>query len=88
MTDHERCPCHPGQVFPWRAEEAAIFARSAESPDDIDAIILAHAEWERAVLAACRSVGLTWHELWEHSLDDSFPSLRARKLWLAIGYHT
>ena len=80
--------CGPGQVDPWHADEAEVFARSAESPDDIDVIILVHAEWERAVQAACRSVGLTWHELWERSLDDSFPSLRARKLWLAIGHHS
>ena len=75
------------QVSPWDAGEAEFYARSAPESDDIDALVLVHAQWARLVRCALATVGLTASELWECSLDDSFPSLRARKLWLAIGHH-
>ena len=75
------------QVSPWDADEAEFFARCAAEPDDIDVLVLVHAQWIRNVQRALVTVGLTAHELWECSLDDSFPSLRARKLWLAVGHH-
>ena len=85
-----RMQVRPGskrQVRPWDAGEAEFYARSAERPDEIDMLVMARANWVSLVGAALCTVGLTAHELWECSLDDSFPSLRARKLWLAIGHH-
>ena len=87
MLELEQPELPVNRVIPWTREEAEVFTRSVADPDEIDLLVCSHLDYEAAVELMCVVVGLTPHELWECSLDDSFPSLRARKLWLAIGHH-
>jgi hypothetical protein len=49
---------------------------------------MSRAEYRRAREAALRELGLTYRELADQAKSGSFSSLRARKLWLAIGRRT
>jgi hypothetical protein len=53
--------------------------------DDIEVIEVSEREYRRARDAALRELGLTYRELQEQARTGRFTSLRARKLWLAIG---
>jgi hypothetical protein len=48
-------------------------------------IEMSRAEYERARDAALEELGLTYAELAAQARTGRFSSLRARKLWLAIG---
>ena len=74
-------------VIPWHPAEAEVFALSASEPDEIDLLVRIHHCYETGVRLLCNLVGMTPRQLRDASLDDSFPSPRARKLWLAIGHH-
>jgi len=59
--------------------------RETGVPDDIEVIVLDHAQYNQAVKASLRDVGLTYPQLRAQARKGRFSSLRARKLWLAIG---
>ncbi len=52
---------------------------------DVEVIEVSQAEYRRAREAALRELGLTYEQLAEQARAGRFTSLRARKLWLAIG---
>lgn len=54
-------------------------------PDDVEVIELDGAGYDRAVNASLRELGLTYRQLERQARAGNFSSLRARKLWLAIG---
>jgi hypothetical protein len=53
--------------------------------DDVEVIVLTPAEYRRARDKALAEVGLSYRELAAQARTGRFTSLRARKLWLAIG---
>lgn len=53
--------------------------------DDTEVIEVSQAEYRRARESALRELGLTYEELAAQARSGRFSSLRARKLWLAIG---
>lgn len=55
--------------------------------DDVEVIELDRAGYDRAVKASLQAVGLTYRQLAKQARSGQFTSLRARKLWLAIGDH-
>ncbi|HXW86640.1 MAG TPA: hypothetical protein VEJ42_00125 [Streptosporangiaceae bacterium] len=55
---------------------------------DAEVIRMSRADYRRARDAALREVGLTYRQLAEQARTGTFSSLRARKLWLAIGRRT
>lgn len=58
---------------------------SDEQPDDIEVIQLDRGEYDKAVKAELAALGMTYRELRSEARKGHFRSLRARKLWLAIG---
>jgi len=56
-----------------------------EHPDDIVVIELDRAQYDEAVKAELAKLGMTYKQLEREARRDIFRSLRARKLWLAIG---
>jgi hypothetical protein len=52
---------------------------------DVEVIEVSQTEYRRAREAALRELGLTYRELQAQARTGRFSSLRARKLWLAIG---
>lgn len=56
-----------------------------EPAEDIEVIELDRAQYDDAVKASLREVGLTYPQLRAQARKGRFTSLRARKLWLAIG---
>jgi hypothetical protein len=52
---------------------------------DVEVIEVSQAEYRRAREAALKELGLTYDELAAQAREGRFTSLRARKLWLAIG---
>jgi hypothetical protein len=52
---------------------------------DVEVIEVSQAEYRRAREAALKELGLTYEELAAQARSGRFTSLRARKLWLAIG---
>lgn len=61
------------------------FDDAAAAVDDVEVIELDRAEYDRAVQSSLRAVGLTYGQLAGEARTGHFSSLRARKLWLAIG---
>jgi hypothetical protein len=57
----------------------------AEEAEGIEVIELDRAEYDRAVLTALDELGVTYRQLESQARKGKFTSLRARKLWLAIG---
>jgi hypothetical protein len=55
---------------------------------DVEVIEMSRAEYRRARDAALKELGLTYRELAAQARTGTFTSLRARKLWLAIGRRT
>lgn len=53
--------------------------------EEVEVIKVSPAEYRRAREAALRELGLTYRELQAQARTGRFTSLRARKLWLAIG---
>jgi hypothetical protein len=53
--------------------------------DDVGVIEVSQTEYRRARDTALRELGLTYRELAAQARTGRFTSLRARKLWLAIG---
>lgn len=53
--------------------------------DSAEVIEVSRAEYRRARDTALRELGLTYEELAAQARSGRFSSLRARKLWLAIG---
>jgi hypothetical protein len=53
--------------------------------DEVEVIEVSQGEYRRAREAALRELGLTYEELAAQARSGRFTSLRARKLWLAIG---
>ncbi len=53
--------------------------------DEVEVIEVSPAEYRRAREAALKELGLTYRELQAQARTGRFTSLRARKLWLAIG---
>lgn len=53
--------------------------------ESVEVIKVSPAEYRRAREAALRELGLTYRELQAQARSGRFTSLRARKLWLAIG---
>jgi hypothetical protein len=54
--------------------------------DSVEVIEVSKAEYRRARDRALRDLGLTYRELAAQARSGRFTSLRARKLWLAIGH--
>jgi hypothetical protein len=52
---------------------------------DVEIIEVSPEEYERAVKAALAGLGLTYRQLERQARSGRFTSLRALKLWLAIG---
>ncbi|MDR2984497.1 MAG: hypothetical protein LBV34_06620 [Nocardiopsaceae bacterium] len=52
---------------------------------EVEVIQMSRLEYERARDAALDELGLTYDELAAQARTGRFSSLRARKLWLAIG---
>jgi len=59
-------------------------AGAAES-EKVEVIELDRAEYDHAVEASLKDAGLTYGQLANQARSGRFTSLRARKLWLAIG---
>jgi hypothetical protein len=57
----------------------------AHMSENIEVIEVSRAEYKRARDAALRDLGLTYEELAAQARTGRFTSVRARKLWLAIG---
>ena len=55
---------------------------------DVEVIQMSRADDRRARDAALRELGLNYEKLAEQARRGTFTSLRARKLWLAIGRRT
>jgi len=53
--------------------------------ENVEVIEVSAAEYRRARDAALQELGLTYRELQAQARSGRFTSLRARKLWLAIG---
>jgi hypothetical protein len=53
--------------------------------DNVEVIEVSPAEYRRAREAALKELGLTYRDLQKQARTGRFSSLRARKLWLAIG---
>ncbi len=53
--------------------------------DDIEVTELNRAEYDQAVKAELDDLGLSYKQLRDQAHRGRFKSLRARKLWLAIG---
>jgi hypothetical protein len=53
--------------------------------DSVEVIEVSERDYRRARRAALRELGLTYRELKAQARTGKFSSLRARKLWLAIG---
>lgn len=53
--------------------------------DEVEVIEVSQGEYRRARESALRDLGLTYEELAAQARSGRFTSLRARKLWLAIG---
>lgn len=53
--------------------------------DNVEVIEVSPGEYRRARDAALSELGLTYRELEQQARSGRFTSLRARKLWLAIG---
>jgi hypothetical protein len=60
-------------------------ASNLPQSDDIEVTELNRAEYDRAVEAALKDVGLTYRQLKREASSGRFSSVRTRKLWLAIG---
>jgi len=60
-------------------------AHVPNEPDDVEVIELDRAEYDEAVRAELAELGMTYHQLRREARQGRFRSLRARKLWLAIG---
>ena len=56
-----------------------------EDAGDVEVVEVTAAEYDRAVKAALDGLGLTYRQLERQARRGHFSSLRARKLWLAIG---
>jgi hypothetical protein len=56
--------------------------------DNVEIIEVSQGEYRRAREAALKELGLTYRELEAQARSGRFTSLRARKLWLAIGRHS
>jgi hypothetical protein len=56
-----------------------------EDAGDVEVVEVTAAEYDRAVKAALDGLGLTYRQLERQARREHFSSLRARKLWLAIG---
>jgi phosphoribosylanthranilate isomerase len=56
-----------------------------DRPEDIEVVELDRGEYDEAVRAALAELGLTYTQLERQARRGNFSSLRARKLWLAIG---
>jgi hypothetical protein len=52
---------------------------------DVEIIEVSQAEYRRAREMALKELGLTYEQLAAQAREGRFTSLRARKLWLAIG---
>jgi hypothetical protein len=59
----------------------------AREAEEVEVIEVSPGEYRRAREAALRELGLTYRELQAQARTGRFSSLRARKLWLAIGPH-
>ena len=53
--------------------------------DNVEVIEVSPREYRRAREAALKELGLSYRELAAQARSGRFTSLRARKLWLAIG---
>lgn len=53
--------------------------------DEVEVFEVSRDEYDHAVKAALQDVGLTYRQLERQAHRGQFSSLRARKLWLAIG---
>jgi hypothetical protein len=53
--------------------------------ENVEVIEVSEREYRRARAAALKDLGLTYQELRRQARTGNFSSLRARKLWLAIG---
>jgi hypothetical protein len=71
----------------WSDEEAAAEAEELPRGDagDVEVFEVSPDEYERAVRTALADLGLTYRQLERQARRGRFSSLRARKLWLAIG---
>ena len=58
---------------------------SMADPEGIEVIELDRAEYDAVVAAALKDVGMTYKQLARQARSGRFSSMRARKLWLAIG---
>ena len=56
-----------------------------EHPGDIEVIELDSAQYDQAVKAELAELGMTYKQLEREARRGIFRSIRARKLWLAIG---
>lgn len=69
------------RAVPLCQREAGALVMAAE----VEVIKMSRSEYERARDAALKELGLTYDELAAQARAGRFTSLRARKLWLAIG---
>jgi hypothetical protein len=51
----------------------------------VEVVKLSRAEYERTVRSELKGLGMTYRQLRSQARSGEFTSLRARKLWLAIG---
>jgi len=61
------------------------FEDSAAAVDSVEVIELDRAGYANAVESSLRDAGLTYGQLASQARTGQFSSLRARKLWFAIG---
>jgi len=52
---------------------------------NVEVVSLSQAEYNRAVKSELQRLGVSYRKLRAQARADEFTSLRARKLWLAIG---
>jgi hypothetical protein len=76
MTSERRQ--QPGHAHP--ADSAA-----AVESGEVEVIELDRAGYDQAVASSLKDAGLTYGQLASQARTGQFSSLRARKLWLAIG---
>ena len=85
VIDVDRGAVHTMSRRTTRRRTLATAHVSREQPDDIEVIELDRAEYDEAVKAELDKLGMTYKQLEREARRGIFRSLRARKLWLAIG---
>jgi hypothetical protein len=58
---------------------------TGERSNEVEVVRLTQAQYNRTVKSELKDLGVTYRQLRSQARSGQFTSLRARKLWLAIG---